>query len=194
MNCLVPLRRFDEAIRAIERAMALDPLSLVVRVSAGVIRQFAGDPAAAITALDAALDIDPGYPMTHYFLGSARRDLGDLDGSVRAFEEVMMRVSATPEMISGLGKTLAKRGDRSEALKLRERLRAQASSRHVASSALALLDAALGDIDGAFAHLDRAVEERDADLIFLDVRRGYTELRGDRRFHAIRRRINLTPA
>jgi serine/threonine protein kinase/tetratricopeptide (TPR) repeat protein len=191
MNYLVPMRRFDEALAAIGRAVSLDPLSLVVRVSSGIIKQFAGNVAGAIADLEAALDLDPGYPMTHYFLGSARRDAGDLDGSVRAFEEVMMRVAATPEMISGLGHTLARRGDRGEALKLRDRLLASASSRHVASSTIAQLEIALGETDAALTHLEQAVEERDADLIFLDVRRIYNDVRSTPRFRMIRERIGL---
>jgi TolB-like protein/Tfp pilus assembly protein PilF/tRNA A-37 threonylcarbamoyl transferase component Bud32 len=191
MNYLVPMRRFDEALAAISRAVALDPLSLVIRVSSGVIKQFAGDTAGAIADLEAALDLDPGYPMTHYFLGSARRDAGDLDESVRAFEEVMTRVVATPEMISGLGQTLARRGDLTEALKLRDRLRTAASSRHVASSTIAQLEIALGETDSALAYLEQAVEERDADLIFLAVRRSYNDLRGNPRFQAVRKRIGL---
>ena len=52
-------------------------------------------------------------------------------------------------------------------------------------------DAALGDLDSAFAALERACQARSAGLIYLHLDPGYAPLRGDPRYGELVRRIGL---
>jgi hypothetical protein len=50
---------------------------------------------------------------------------------------------------------------------------------------------ALGDLDRAFAHLERAFHDRSSGLIYLHVDPGYQPLRSDPRFADLVARIGL---
>jgi eukaryotic-like serine/threonine-protein kinase len=192
VNCLVPQRRFDEAVRAIDRARVLDPLSLVIRATGGVVRWLAGDSDAAVRELDQALDLDPSFAMAHYFMGSVRRDRGETAEAIAEFEMAIARSGGgSPEMLAALAVTLARAGDLDGAVSLRDRLVSLGRSRHVAPSLVAQVEASLGNCDAALTHLERAVAERDADMIFLGVRQTYAPLHGMARFAALLDRLGL---
>ena len=52
--------------------------------------------------------------------------------------------------------------------------------------------AAMGNLDRAFACLDRAIQARSAGVIYLKLDPGYEPLRGDPRFNASLQRIGLS--
>jgi tetratricopeptide (TPR) repeat protein len=57
--------------------------------------------------------------------------------------------------------------------------------------ALAMARAGVGDLEGAFAALERALETRDPWLVFLDVDPRFDPLQDDRRFFELRRKVGL---
>jgi serine/threonine-protein kinase len=193
VNCLVPQRRFEEAIRAIDRARVLDPLSLVIRATGGVVRWLAGDSDAAVKELEQALELDPSFAMTHYFMGCVRRDRGESEKAIAEFETAIAKSGGgTPEMLAGLAVTLARSGNADGAIALRNRLVSLTDSRHVAPSLVAQVEASLGNADVALTHLERAVTDRDADMIFLGVRQAYAPLHGSARFESLKTRLGLS--
>ena len=81
------------AAQAVERAVALDPESAIVRINACAIRLNLGDGDAARRELAAAARIDPGFPLVHYWKGMLA-DLLDHDpaAALAHFRE-MVRVA-----------------------------------------------------------------------------------------------------
>ena len=191
MNVLVPRGKFDEARSAIDRARVLDPLSMVIATSVGAIYQLSGDAAGAVRALKRAMDIDAGFVMSHYFLGGALRETGDLVGSAEAYRSAIATSGGTPEMKAGLAQTLARQGELGEAGALLAELTSLASSRHVSACLLAQVHASLGDTDAALDALDRAAEEHDAELVFVGARPVYSILGGSARYSALRARVGV---
>ena len=55
------MRRFDEAVAALQRAEALDPVSLAIVTDLGMTYNFARQPDRAIPQLKKALEIDPTF-------------------------------------------------------------------------------------------------------------------------------------
>jgi hypothetical protein len=51
--------------------------------------------------------------------------------------------------------------------------------------------AAVGNLDGAFAQLERAYQDRSAGLMYLHIDPGYAPLRGDKRFADLVGRIGI---
>ncbi len=193
MNHLLPRGRLDEARVAIDRARSLDPLSMVIGASVGAVYHLAGDTAGAIRALRRALEIDANFVMTHYFLGGALRDAGELTAAATEFRSAIARSGGggTPEMTAGLAQTLAKQGDTDAARALQRELEAASATRHVPPCLLAQVHAALGDTDAALDAVERGAAQRDADLAFIGVRPAYAGLRGHPRFEAVRRRVGV---
>ena len=58
---------------------------------------------------------------------------------------------------------------------------------------VAILHAQLGEKDQAFEWFEKAYEERDGGLIFLNINRSSDPLRDDPRFHDLLQRMNLEP-
>jgi hypothetical protein len=53
---------------------------------------------------------------------------------------------------------------------------------------------AVDDLDGTFAWLDKTYEERNPELLFMNQHVRYDRLRGDPRFHELRRQVGFTEA
>jgi eukaryotic-like serine/threonine-protein kinase len=189
---LLPQGRLDDARTAIDRARALDPLSMAIATSVGVIYHMTGDSAGAVRALRRALELDASFAMTYYFLGGVLRDVGDTTAAIDAFQTAIVKSGGgTPEMTAGLAQAHARAGDLERARELQRELIAAAARRHVPHAVVASVHLALGEIDPALAALERAAEVREPELVLLGVRPGYGVLRGHPRFDAVRARIGV---
>jgi len=191
MHHLLPQGRLDEARAAIDRARSLDPLSMAIATSVGVVYHLAGDSAGAVRALRRAIELDAAFPMTYYFLGGVLRDTGDVAAAVDAFTTAIAKSGGTPEMTAGLAQAHARAGEVDRARELARELFAAAATRHVPHSLIAQVHASLGETEPAIAALERAAEAREPELVLLGVRPVYTSLRADSRFNALRSRIGV---
>ena len=191
MDLLLPLGKLDEARAVIDRARTLDPLSMVIATSVGVVYHLAGDTAGAVRALQRAGEMDPNFGMTHYFLGGALRDAGDLTAAAAAFRTAIAKTGGTPEMTAGLAQVHARAGDVDAARALQRELVEAAATRNVPASLLAQVHASLLEIGPAIDALERAAEAREPELVFIGVRAAYAPLRGNARFDALRTRIGV---
>ena len=71
------------------------------------------------------------------------------------------------------------------------RLAEESRQQYVRAEILAMGYAATGDLDRAFACLERAYQARSAGLVYLHIDPAYAPLRGDARFADLVRRIGL---
>ena len=191
MHQLLPQGRLDEARAAIDRARSLDPLSMAIATSVAVVYHLTGDSAGAVRALRRAMEIDPSFPMTYYFLGGVLRDMGDAPAAIDAFHAAIAKSGGTPEMTAGLAQAHARAGDVGRARALQQELVAAAEARHVPRSLAAQVHASLGEIEPALAALEQAAEAREPELVLLAVRPVYAPLRTHPRFEAVRARVGV---
>jgi len=191
MYHLLPQGHLDEARSAIDRARSLDPLSMAIATSVGVVYHLTGDSAGAVRALQRAIELDAAFPMTYYFLGGALRDVGDTTAAIDAFHKAIAKSGGTPEMTAGLAQAHARAGEVDRARELQGELVAAAATRHVPHCLVAQVHAALGEIELAVAALERAAEAREPELVLLGVRPAYAPLRGHPRFDALRERVGV---
>jgi serine/threonine-protein kinase len=191
MNYLVPQRQFEEAMRQIERAQSLDPLSLAIRATAGVVHHLSGNFIAAAAVEQKVLEADASFAMAHYFLASAYRDMGAADRALESFDRAIALGGGSPEMLAGRVQAFLCKGDVEAADRAEGELHALARTRYVAPSLFAQIAAARGDGNRAFEWLARAAEARDGDLIFLNLRPSYRSLSSDPRFESLRLKIGL---
>jgi hypothetical protein len=87
--------------------------------------------------------------------------------------------------------TLALAGRRSEAQALLDQISRRAVNDYISPVSIAYVWTALGDVDRAFENLDRAVVERDPNLLGLQSNPIFDSLRTDERYHAILRKMQL---
>ena len=99
------LGRLDEAMRAEEAALALNPHEPSVLNGKGLLLSDAGRDRDASQAFEAALKYDPTNAVYASNLGNARRALDDLDGAAAAYRRALER-APLPDAANGLGVVL----------------------------------------------------------------------------------------
>ena len=67
INYLTPLERFEEAQNSIQKALELEPSSLVINSTQGLIHYFSRDYQKAIESFEQTLQMNKDYPVTHFF-------------------------------------------------------------------------------------------------------------------------------
>ena len=191
LNALIPRGRLDEARVAIDRARALDPLSMVIAASVGAVYHLSGDTAGAARALRRSTEIDENFVMSYYFLGGALRDAGDFAGAETALRTAIQKSGGTPEMVAALAQTLARGGRADEARALLRELTANAATRHVSTCLVAQVNAALGEVALAIEGLEHAAAAHDPEIVYIGTRPAYAPLKNEPRFVALREQVGV---
>jgi adenylate cyclase len=85
-------RDLDRAEAQARRGLALSPNSVELMILLGTVQIYAGDPADALTTLDALMRLDPHYPdIALQFVADARFSLGEYELAVGAIERRLKR-------------------------------------------------------------------------------------------------------
>jgi hypothetical protein len=135
--------------------------------------------------------------MDPHFL-MARREIAMVYGEQRRFDEALAAVRAAIAeggenhfSLCVLGHVLAAAGRAAEARGVIEQLRTRRECGYVPPLAIAVVHAALGDIDLAFAELRLAYEDRSSPLMWIRVDPWVDGLRADPRYVALLRDMGL---
>ncbi|HZR77617.1 MAG TPA: tetratricopeptide repeat protein [Chthoniobacterales bacterium] len=188
-NTLSALGRFDEAIAEGKRAVELDPLSLVINADLGWNYYFARRYDDAITQMRKTLEMDPGYYYAHV-------NLGQVFAAKRAFDEAIGEyqkargLNDDPFVLGLLGHAYASSGDKTEALKIVDQLKALSRQRYVNAYSFAAVYIGLGDKGEALHWLEQSYQDRaGADIGWIRVDALLDPLRGDPQFEALAEKI-----
>jgi serine/threonine-protein kinase len=188
---LVSMGRTREAIAEIEKAEAIDPLSLIINTDHGEFFYFSRQPDEAIRQLDKAIDMDPGYVRAHFLLGRALVQKGQCDQAIPEFQKARSLASGGVEMLGGLAQGYASCGRKVEAQKTLDELVALSKDHYVSPHWMAATYGALGNRDEAFKWLSQAVDRRFGPMIYLKVNPIWDPLRDDPRFAGFVQRVGL---
>lgn len=187
----VPLARFDEAMADIAQAQALDPMSLAISATAGIVLALAGRCDDAVARHGQTLALAPGFGMAHFFLAQAQLGAGRVAEAEESVAQAIDLTGGSPEMFTLGALVAAAMGDRSRAEEVRDGLLGLRDERYVGASLIARAHLASGAPDEAIAWLQRAVEERDADVIYLGARHEYAPLLGQAAFTDLLEQLRL---
>ncbi len=182
---LTPMGRMDEAITEMERARELNPCCLNTNEWLGTEYLLARQYERAAEQYRKTLGIDSNYPPAHFYLAQAYVQMGMFDEAVAEVQKAITLSGRLPRTVATLARTYAVSGDRVKALKLLDELIELAKQRYVPSYYIALIYVGLAEKDEAFHWLDKASEERNSELVFLNVDPALDSLRSDSRFTAI---------
>ena len=181
---------FDASLELIERALAIDPLAVMVNANVGFLLYRAGRVDEAIAKLRHTVEMEPGFVMTRYRLGLALEAKGLYEEAIREFET--MRPSATePLALTAIARTRALMGDRDRARQLLTEILGIARDTYVPAATIADIHVALGDHDRAIEYLALSVEERAIVAMWINSERHWDPLRSHPGFAALQRRVGL---
>src|SRR5438876_115236 len=185
---LGPLRcigNFDKAIAELNRALRLDPLSLIINADLGVGLVTARRYDESIVQLRKTVEMDPYFYYAHLHLGKALQLNGQLDQAMAEYKKAAA-LNDDPLVLGLLAQGYAKLGQRDEALKTLGQLQQIATQRYVWNYTFALVHITLGQNDKAIEHLERDYRDHaDYELALIKVDPMLDPLRGDPRFEAL---------
>lgn len=164
---LSALGRTGEAFAEMERALDLDPLSLIINAEIAWISYLARDTGRAVRQSLKTLEIEPQFLPACHILGLAYEQMGENQEAINALEKASRGSSGNPISLSGLGHAYAAGGRKREARKILSDLRSHAKSRYAPPYGFAILHAGLGENSQALKWLQRAHAERDVWLMWM---------------------------
>lgn len=185
--------RFDEGIAEEQRARDLDPLSLPINNALAGRLLVAGRYDQALNQLRETLEMDSHFAATHQTLGWAYLNKGRYRDAIQEFQQALQLSGDDDEdFLVDMGFAYAATGNRPEAQKILARLTKLNQRGLVPSGSIAILYGSLGQLDKAFAWMDKAYKERDPELTYIKVPgRRFGPLRHDPRFQDLVRRMGL---
>jgi adenylate cyclase len=184
-NLSLTFGRWDDALRQIKAALALDPLYVTSLYDLAEIQMRRGHLPEAEAAIRRGLDVRPTYDWGHWLLGLVLLARGDRDAALLE----MQLVTSDDGRQSGLAivyYALGRKADSDSAL-------ADLINGHADTSAFEIANvyAYRGEPDEAMHWLERAYAQKNPSLIYVKVEQPLKSLVGDPRYKAFLRKMNL---
>lgn len=205
---LMPHNRIHEAIAEIKRALELDPLAGLTRTWFGIMWLLAEDYDRAIEEAAGLLELEPSSCWSHFITGIAYRQkyyeeaigkrprpvdtpagLDFAEEAIRGHRRAAELSPGSDYVLGWLGLALGVCGREAEARAVLEQL--HRSGRYNLPTSFGHVHLGLGEFDAAFEWFDRAVEERDQNMMPILSYRHFDPLRDDPRFAALLRKMKL---
>jgi serine/threonine-protein kinase len=184
------MKRPEEAMAQMERALQLDPLNELVHIHHGFILESAGRYDEAIVQMRKLLRTSPQHPMAHQLLSLSfwhkamyEESLADM----KAYYSCM----GDSEVEEALTQGYAQSGYRGAMRSAADLLAARSRKTYVLSVDVALLYAVAGENDQALEWLEKGLEVRDPVMPYVDAFVEFAPLRSDPRFQDLLRNMNL---
>lgn len=180
-----------EAIAEMRKAIVLDPLHPHHSRWLGRFLLYAKDYAAAVAQSHKTLELHADYFHAYLDLGVACLATGNPDEALEWFRKSQGLETSVRSYDAYIVRALAALDRTEEAEAILSRLEDESKVSYVRSEIMAMGYAAIGNLDRAFALLEKAFQARSAGLIYLHLDSGYDPLRSDPRYAEIVQRIGL---
>jgi TolB-like protein len=199
---LVFVGRAEDALKEMQRAAELDPLSPVMTTDINVPYQMrawksSGDESKreydkAIAQCHKGLELDPSFFLPHFVVGTIEVRVADYTKAIEEFR-LAQTIETQPILTAYLGYAHAVSGQKDKAMETLDELNQLAGHRFVSPFCQALVHLGLGDNSQTIDWLGKAYEERSVWVCWLKVDPLFDPLRSDPRFQALYRKMNFPP-
>ena len=187
---LIAMRRFSEAIAMLDQAVELDPVSPLIKTSAGLPYYYAGDYGRAIERFNATIEEDPYFGLAHVALADVYVQMARYEDAIEHYN-TGMATWGEKLVLPYLGYAYGASQQNAEARKILERLKAASLQGYVSPLSMAIVTAGLDSKPETFEWLERAYEERSNRLVFLGVQPVFNHLHSEPAFRDLLGRIGL---
>jgi eukaryotic-like serine/threonine-protein kinase len=184
--------RLQDAIDTMRKALVLDPLSVHYSEWLARFLLYDGDYDAAIAQGERTMEMDEICHRAQHYVASAHLAKGDAQSALTWYRRAQSLERAPRAWDALIVRALAVLGQHDEAAAILARLEEESQRQYLRSEIIATGYAAVGNLDKAFASLERAYQARSAGLLYLKLDPGYGPLRGDPRYDDLVKRIGLT--
>ena len=184
------LGRVDEAMRELELAMLIDPLSPHSYWSLTVTYFLTGQYEKAIEEVQKGLEVERDYKPSLYVLGRTYEQCGKMDEAIEVFERIFA-MSNSPMFLGALGHAYAVSGKHALALKVLNDLEELSKRCYVSAYNQAIIHLALGDKDQTFNCLEKAYHDHCEMMTMLGIDPYFDSVRNDLRLTNLLHRVGL---
>jgi tetratricopeptide (TPR) repeat protein len=189
-DCLVQQKRFDETLAEIKRAEELDPLSPIIATNLGDAFLFSRRYDEAIAQYRRVLTLDPNFQYARFELGYVLHLKGMYREAVAEYRKAL-ELGYDPMFNGFLALSLARLGQRDEAVRVLNQLKKEAGERYVPGYAMVLVYLGLGERDETLNWLEKDIADHGAQASYNAVAPELDELRSEPRFKEMLKRLNL---
>lgn len=183
----------DQAVRIMEEAEQLDPLSPVVSHTLGNMYVFALRFDDGIRQAEKLLEMDPQMRAAIELKAWAVGMKGDWQAALQLFEEVHRLTNHPLKGLMGLGFANAKLGNKEKALevisKMEQRQREEPDS--VIDGDMAAVWYGLGDLDKSFYYLNQCADKKMGPVSYILEYPAYAGAKQDPRYEELRKKIGI---
>ncbi len=183
--------RHEEAIEEINRALELDPLSLIINAVSGFVYYYAREYDRAIAQCQKTLEIDSTFNPAHVFIQWAYEQKKMYNESIAHWLQANLLVGAPPQHIEEMKQAYSMSGLKGVHLVELQKDEEDAKRTYVSAFGIAISYAMVGNADRAFEWLERAYEDRDGGMVRLNVEPRFDTLRSDPRFGALLKKVGF---
>jgi len=199
---LIFVGRAEEALKEMQRAVELDPLSPVMTTDLNVPYQMrAWKPSGveakteydkAIAQCRKALELDPSFYLPHFVLGTIEMRGPTYSEAIEEFR-LAQTMETQPIATAYLGYAYARNGQKEKGMEMLNELNQLSGRRFVTPFCQALVYLGLHENKQAMDWLEKAYEGRSVWVGWLKVEPIYDGLRSDPRFQALYKKMNFPP-
>ncbi|MHC4990968.1 MAG: protein kinase domain-containing protein, partial [Planctomycetota bacterium] len=191
--CYAAPNRIDEGTSLLRRAVELDPFAIYPLHGLVANLLSMGELDESISLASQALEADPKSFHFRRLRGICHLVAGRLDEAIEDLEKALRHSGRHPWTLYELGSFYAASGRDAEAAALQEELKTRTLFSYVQSTCLAMIAAWRGDLDEAFAMLDRALDENDGIVYAITTWPMGRPLWDDPRYLAVLERLGVEP-
>jgi eukaryotic-like serine/threonine-protein kinase len=188
---LARMGRLDEAAAMIQKAQELDPFSPVITLNVGVIALQRKQYDEAMRLLNKSIELDPSFAPAYIYSGLTYELLKKYSEAQTAYEKGTELSGRSSESISFLGNFYAKRGMRTEALKLVKENEQRYHAGTGSAYNIARIYVGLGEKEKVFELLEQDVRDHSTWSGMLLTDWAWESVRTDPRFVALMKKVGL---
>jgi serine/threonine-protein kinase len=188
---LMPMGRMDEAVAECQRAVELDPLSILTRCIEAFVLNIAGRNETAIQRARSALELFPDSFLAYFLSGMTLGGCGLLDEAAEMLERGSRAIPGNVWLATIQAGIYARQRKTEEVSRILIRTEELSGRQAAPPLVLGLLHALSGNLDQAFRLLETAVEERHIWTIPMLRAPLFAECLAGPRYQALFRKMNL---
>jgi TolB-like protein/DNA-binding winged helix-turn-helix (wHTH) protein/Tfp pilus assembly protein PilF len=189
---LVALEQNEQALAESQRARDLDPWALIISSGWAGRLYWMRRYDEAIAHIKNTIELDSNFAVSHWEFGSILVQKKDFPDAIRELHKAESLAPDNSLMLGGLGYAYAASGDSVGANAVLHELHRRAAERYVSPYDFVVVYAGLDDKDRAFAWLQKAEDDLDCRLMFLNVEPMLDNLRPDPRFQEFVKHVGLS--
>jgi len=191
--CIYFGQDYDTALQLIEKAEELNPLDLLLKTVKISIYHWQDRFEEALDQCRQIINLEPQYAMGYYFRGMVFEEMGSYNAAIDELKKAIELGGRSIHHIGVLGYIYGRAGMRQDAEALLKEIIERIEQGSNSASWAARVYAGLEETDEAFRWLERAYDERDPSLVYINCEHEFSRIRSDPRFNILLKKIGINP-